>query len=307
MCSVNTNRCSDRVRFIYLVAVFSSVSLRCLAQEDLLSLVEEAPQKEFVTSAFKTTRIINTHSAELLSAGTLDLRIQHRFGTLNSGVNNLYGLDEANMRLGFDYGIMDRLMVGVGRSNVNKELDGFIKYKLLWQSTGPKSTPLSAVLVAGSTLTTAPYADPTRTNFFSARMSYYWQVLLARKFSESLTLQLTPSLVHHNMVPTKEYKHDVYSLGFGGRLKLTRRVSFNWDYQYVFPGLLPKGYENFVAVGFDIETGGHVFQIMVTNSMGMNEKAFITGTTDKVSEMGLRLGFNLSRVFTIGGNSSKGK
>lgn len=270
-----------------------------VAQDDLLSLVEDAPKKEFVTSAFKSTRIVNTHSAELLRAGSLDVRILHRFGTINSGPNNLYGLDQANMRLGFDYGVTDRFMIGVGRSNVNKELDGFLKYRLIWQSTGPGSIPVSVVVVSGATLTTAPYANPTRENFFTSRMAYYWQLLIARKFSEKLTIQLTPSLVHRNMVPTASDMNDVFSVGFGGRLKLSKRMSFNWDYQYVLPGFLSSGFNNFAAIGVDIETGGHVFQLHITNSVGMNERAFITGTTDRISEMGLRLGFNLSRVFTL--------
>jgi len=285
--------------FLCLVVEFFAFALP--AQDDLLSLVgdDTKKKKEFITNAFKSTRIVNTHSAEFLGAGVMDVRILHRFGTFNSGLDNLYGFDQANMRLGFDYGISKRLMIGVGRSNVNKELDGFLKYRLIWQGTGSGSLPFSFAIVGGSTLNTMPYPDPSRVNFYSSRMAFYYQVLIARKFSERFTLQITPTVVHRNLVATETDKNDVYSIGFGGRYKLSKRVSFNWDYQYVLPGNLPPGYYNYAALGFDIETGGHVFQLHVTNSIGMNERAFITQTTDNISNMGLRLGFNLSRVFTI--------
>jgi hypothetical protein len=284
-----------------LITTFSFQLLSLRAQDDLLSLLgdDSKSTKQFATNAFKSTRIVNTHAAEFLGAGVLDVRILHRFGTLNGGLDNFYGLDQANMRLGFDYGISERLMIGVGRSNVKKELDGFIKYRLLWQSTGPRSAPFSFVIVAGSTLNTMPYADPNRVNFYTSRLAFYYQVLIARKFSERLTMQLTPSVVHTNLVAESHDQNDIYSLGFGGRFKLNKRVAFNWDYQYILPQYQKTGYYDFVAVGFDIETGGHVFQILVTNSVGMNERAFITSTTDNVSNMGIRLGFNLSRVFTV--------
>jgi hypothetical protein len=154
-----------------------------------------------------------------------------------------------------------------------------------------------------------PYPDPTRVNFYTSRLAYYYQVLIAKKFSERLTIQITPSVIHANLVSEPSDKNDIYSIGFGGRFKLNKRVALNWDYQYILPEYRKPGFYDFVAIGFDIETGGHVFQIHVTNSIGMNERAFITSTTDNVSNMGLRLGFNLSRVFTISKktNPSSGK
>jgi hypothetical protein len=276
--------------------------------QDLLSLVEDDEnKKEFVTNGFKSTRIINTHSSEHLHAGVLDVRILHRFGPFyfqqganhQYGVNNLFGLDQANMRLGFDYGITDRLMVGVGRSNVNRELDGFVKYRMFWQAKGKGASPVSLIFVAGSTLNTMP-ADTSRVNFFSSRATYYGQMILARKFSEIFTLQITPGIVHYNMVEKKTDSNDIYTIGFGGRLRITKRVAINWDYQYVLPGYLPAGYGDSFGIGFDLETGGHVFQLHLSNSVGMNERAFLTRTpTTNYAKMGLRLGFNLSRVFTV--------
>lgn len=279
----------------FLLVAFANKS----GAQDLLDLVEDKKEeKEFVSNAFKSTRIINTQSTEFLGAGVLDVRILHRFGLVNSGVQNLFGLDQANMRLGFDYGITRRLMVGVGRSNINRELDGFVKYRLLWQATGPHASPVSLVLIGGTTLNTMPN-DAIRVNYFSSRLAYYFQLAISRKFNERLTLQVTPGVVHYNLIPLASEFNDIPALGFGGRYKVSKRVAINWDYQYVNSYFLSSIYHSYAGVGVDIETGGHVFQLHFTNSAGMNERAFITRTTEQVSKMDIRFGFNLSRVFTV--------
>lgn len=282
-----------------LLLALSTTMLNETFAQDLLDLVEDkSPQKEYVLNAYKTTRIINTHSTEFLGPGVLDLRIMHRFGPVSGGISSLFGLDQANMRFGFDYGVMKRLMVGIGRSNVNRELDGFIKYRILWQASGPRSSPLSAVVIAGSTMNTLP-EDPTRVNFFTSRLAYYFQLAISRKFNERLTLQLTPGVVHYNLVQSAADANDIPSLGFGGRFKFSKRVALNWDYQYVNQNFLPSAYGSYAGVGVDIETGGHVFQLHFTNSVGMNERAFITRSPNTISKTDIRFGFNLSRVFTI--------
>jgi hypothetical protein len=273
--------------------------VRAVSAQDLLDLVEDKKQeKEFVSAAYKSTRVINTHSTEFLGAGVLDVRILHRFGLVSGGVQNLFGLDQANMRLGFDYGITKRVMIGIGRSNVNRELDGFVKYRLLWQAKGPRASPVSVVLIAGSTLNTMP-EDPTRVNYFTSRLAYYFQLAISRKFNERLTLQLTPSVVHYNLVAAANDYNDIPAVGVGGRFKVSKRIALNWDYQYVNSFFLPSTYHSYAGIGVDIETGGHVFQLHFTNSVGMNERAFITRTTEQLSRMNIRFGFNLSRVFTV--------
>src|SRR6185503_8259327 len=149
---------------------FLGLSLKVTAQEDLLSLLDkkEKKKKEYISNAFKSTRVINGHSMEFIAKGVLDVRILHRFGPVNSGFNNLFGLDQANMRFGFDYGVLNRLTIGFGRSNVGKEWDGFIKFRPVWQSTGPGSFPFSIVAISGMTLTTQPWSDPIRKNFFTS-------------------------------------------------------------------------------------------------------------------------------------------
>jgi hypothetical protein len=276
------------------------LSSQLFAQDDLLKLVDSSkPTKEYVTRAFKSSRVINSHSIEMIPKGNMDFRILHRFGLVNTGGNNLWGLDQANMRFGFDYGLLRDLTVGIGRTNVNKEFDGFLKYRPLLQSKGPGSWPVAIVLVGGMTYTTMPWADPTRQNYNSSRIAYYGQILIGRKLNEMFSLQLGPTMVHRNLVPLESDKNDAYAIEMGGRMKVSRRVAFVVDYSYIISGVDKNIYTNPLGVGVDIETGGHVFQLHFSNSEGMNEKELITNTTGKWGQGEVRFGFNLSRMFVI--------
>ena len=272
-----------------------------IAQDtDLLKLVDDDKgKKEIVKNAFKSTRVINGQSIEFLRPGTMDVRILHRFGQLDQGYKNFFGLDQASMRLGFDFGITQNLMVGIGRSTFKKELDAFFKYAPLQQSTGKHSFPLTVALAAGITMNGLEWSDPTRENYFSSRLAYYFQTIIGRKISEGFSLQFSPTLVHKNMVQLEMDPNDIYSLGVGGRLKLSKRIAFTWDYFYVFNSPSDNVYHNPLSVGFDIETGGHVFQLHFSNATGMNEPTFITETTGDWAKGEVRFGFNLSRVFQL--------
>ena len=268
--------------------------------EDLLKMLgKEKPKKERIKYAFKSPRVINGHSMEFLNPGTMDFRILHRFGQLNQGYKNFFGLDQASMRMGFDFGILQNLMVGVGRSTYKKELDAFIKYAPIRQSTGPWSSPVTFACVAGITMDGMKWSDPFRTNFFTSRLAYYFEAIIGRKFSESFSLQVSPTMVHKNLVQLETDHNNVYAVGVGGRLKLSKRIAITWDYSHVIIGMPDSGYYNPLSVGFDIETGGHVFQLHFSNSTGMNERAFITETTSSWAKGEIRYGFNLSRVFQI--------
>ncbi len=292
------------MKFFSLLFIGIFLVTRLSAQdEDLLKLLgKEKPKKQLIKYAFKSPRIINGHSIEFLNPGTMDFRIMHNFGPLSSGVQNLYGLDVATMRMSFDFGLAKSLMIGVGRSTYKKELDGFIKYAPIRQSTGPWSSPITVALVAGMTLNTLPWADTSIKNYFSSRLAFYYQVLIGRKFSEGFTLQISPTMVHRNLVQYATDSNDVYALGIGGRLKLSNRVAFTWDYFYlmnILNGKVPTGVTNPLSVGFDIETGGHIFQLHFSNTAGMNERAFLTETTNSWSKFQVSFGFNLSRVFQL--------
>jgi len=287
---------------IRLLALLGFVLLagRTSAQEptNLSSILgEDKPEKTYIKSAFKSTRVINGHSMEFLSAGTMDFRILHRFGELSNGLNNFFGLDEASMRMGLDFGLRRNLMIGIGRSTFKKELDGYIKYAPISQATGPGASPLTVALVTGITANTLLFADTTRKNYFTSRLAYYFQAIIGRKFSDAFTLQLTPTLVHTNLTSVLA-PSDQYALGMGGRLKVSRRVALTVDYFYRVNGRTENLYDP-LSVGVDIETGGHVFQLHFSNATGMNERAFINETTNSWGEAELRFGFNLSRVFQL--------
>jgi len=125
------------------------------AQEDLLSLLEDDKEEtiDYVKASFKTNRVINLHSLENTAAGVLDVKISHRFGMLNGSAYELFGLDNASIRIGGDYGITDRLMVGFGRSSYEKTYDGFVKWKLLRQSAGKRRMLLTVALFASTAIT----------------------------------------------------------------------------------------------------------------------------------------------------------
>jgi hypothetical protein len=291
-----------KIQKIVLGLLVVTASQTGYGQDDLLSLVDknEPEKKERVTNAFKSSRVINGHSIEFLGKGVLDFRILHRFGDVSTGISNLFGLDQASMRIGLDYGLLNNLTIGFGRSNVGKELEGFIKFRPVCQTTGSGSFPFSIVLVSGVTLTTQAWADTTRKNYFSSRMAFYNELIIGRKFSERFSLQLSPVFVHRNLVEQAIEENDVYALGIGARFKLSKRIAFVADYHYIAKGLDKDIYKDPLSVGFDIETGGHVFQLHFSNATGMNEKAFITNTTGDWGKGEVRFGFNLSRVFTVG-------
>ncbi|MFN8339684.1 MAG: DUF5777 family beta-barrel protein [Saprospiraceae bacterium] len=270
-------------------------------EEDLLSLLGEEETTDYADASFKTNRVINLHSLENTANGVLDFKISHRFNPLNNGFYDLFGLDGANIRLGFDYGINDRLMVGVGRSSFEKTYDGFVKYKFLRQSSGKKVMPITAALLLTSAINTLRWTNPDRENLFNSRLAYTTQLIVGRKFSESFSLQLSPTMVHRNLVATLAEKNDVFALGVGTRLKLSKRVAINGEYIYLLPDQVASNVQNSLSIGFDIETGGHVFQLHFTNSRSMIEKGFIAESTGKwnTSFDGIHFGFNVSRVFTV--------
>lgn len=285
--------------FLLLLNTFSYLSMA--QNNDADKLLEESTGNttNYATAGFKTTRVINGHSFENIGGGVLDTKISHRFGFFSAGPYELYGLDQATIRLGLDYGINNRLMIGAGRSSYEKTIDGYVKYKLLRQSTGKKNTPVTLSLFAATALKTNHYDDLARTNYFSSRLYYTYQLIAGRKFSDEFSFQLTPTLVHRNLIDSVQYKNDVFALGAAARIKLTRRIALCGEYYYVLPDQISKTYHNSAAIGFDIETGGHVFQLHFTNSTAMNEKGFITETTGDFLKGDIHFGFNISRVFTI--------
>lgn len=293
---------------IYFIIVFV-LSLSASAQVtdtssvmQMIDSISSTPKaNRYVKATYKSTRLINAHSVESLGKNELDIQIAHRFGTLNGGIYELFGLDNATFRLGIDYGITKRLMIGIGRSSYEKQYDGFIKYKILWQQDGGMPVSLSAL--AGMYINTLKPSDPNEEIFFRSRIDYVFQLLLARKFGEGFSLQISPSLVHRNLVPESTDKNDIVAIGIGARQKITKRITINGEYYYQIPGTKTAGSVNALSLGFDIETGGHVFQFMFTNSTGIAENQYIAKTTGKWNDGDIHFGFNIRRVFALGKKS----
>lgn len=296
--NLNLNR--YQLGIFLLLALFS---LPAFAQDDLMKMLEEETEKDkkpdYATATFKTTRLINGHSVENVADGVLDFRISHRFGYISGGAYELWGLDEASMRLGLDYGLSKRWMIGIGRSTYQKQYDGFTKFKILRQSSGSRSMPITLSAIGSMMYKSLKFDDPSRENFYTSNMYYSGQLLIARKFNESLSLQLMPTIVHYNLVEGADDPNDLFSVGIGGRMKLSKRVSLNVEYYYQLPDYKFAGTQNSLSIGFDVETGGHVFQLYCTNSTGMTERTYINETTGDFFAGDIRLGFTISRVFTI--------
>jgi len=291
------------VKYGFLFVCLLMLHKVAFAQDDVLDLLgdDTEPETEYVKASFKTNRVINAHSLENTAGGVLDFKISHRFGFLNSGWENFFGIDQATIRIGADYGITDWLGIGIGRSNFEKVYDGFIKAKILRQSKGKRNIPLTIAYVGTMAIKTNDWNNPERKNYFTSRMYYTHQLIIGRKFSEGFSLQLMPSLVHRNLVATTAEKNDVFVMGIAGRQKLTKRIAINAEYFYILPNQVSDNIKNSLSVGLDLETGGHVFQLHFTNSTAMIEKGFLTETTGDFFKGDVRFGFNISRVFTIAG------
>ncbi len=294
-----------RVLLFFTIIYFISPAY-LFGQGDLEKLLEEnnTPKKQYVYSSFKGTRLIGLHTVETLGKGSLDFRISHRFGDFSSGAYNFFGLDgPANIRLGFDYSVTDNFTVGIGRSSLDKMFDSFLKYRLLRQTTD-NSMPITLTLLASGNVIGLKNGSQaldgiTQFDYFSDRLVYMFQAMVARKFTERLTVQLSPIFIHYNLVLNTTDKNDMYAFAFSGRYKFSKRIALTAEYiprvgKYSLGQSL---YHNSASVGIDIETGGHVFQLFVANSQAINEVQFIPYTNSSWGNGQVRFGFNISRVF----------
>lgn len=291
-----------KIRYL-TVLVLLFIAHFSYGQDDLLDILDEEENKEpiveYAYATFKASRVINGQSVELTSKNELSFVIQHRFGKINGGFYELFGLDQSTIRFGFEYGVFKWLNIGIGRSSYKKTFDGTIKMRLVRQQTGAHTFPLTITTFSSMAASTLKWDDPDAVNYNSSRLAFTHQLLIARKFGNAISFQLSPSYVHRNFVETVEDQNDVYALGFGGRVKLTNRMSINAEYFYQLDGYNKTITNDAVAIGIDLETGGHVFQIMATNSKGMIDPYFIAETTGDISKGEIFLGFNISRVFSF--------
>jgi hypothetical protein len=290
----------NSARLLFLI-LFPAITY---AQDDLLSQLQQQDSTTAfpVIATFKSTRVVNGQSVETMKRNHLDFRISHRFGRVNSGARELFGLDQATMRMGFEYGLTDRLMIGVGRSTSQKVYDFLGKYKLIQQTAGTRSMPVSVTLFGSLAIATVD-----RDRVFQDKITYSGQVLIARKFGEKLSLQLSPTWLFRNHPDVAGDEKILLAVGLGGRYKLSKRVSLNGEYFFTAreKNTITAPYHDSMSFGVDIETGGHVFQLHFTNSLGMIEKQFIGETTGSWGKGDIHYGFNISRTFSFDKKSKR--
>lgn len=295
------HRNSDGMKKARLTLLIMLITWHLSYAQDLdaiLGTLTDSNTPDYIYGTFKGTTIVNGQSVEVPGHMDLHFSISHRFGAINQGIYTLFGIDQGTTRLGFEYGLKDIIGLSIGRSTYEKTYDGAIKVKLLRQQTGSKNIPVTVSVYSAIFIKSLKWEEPDRENLFSSRLSYSTQLLIARKFNKNLSLQITPSFIHKNLVPTPEDQNNIFSVGLGGRYKLTKRFSLNGEYYWLLPGETADNYSNSLGLGFDIEAAGHVFQIMATNSQLMFARGFITETEGKWSEGDIFFGFNIYRAFS---------
>lgn len=276
-----------------LLLLFVFIPLLSFSQNDLLAGIDSTATKENVTSAFKGLKIVNLESTKLAAKGDLYFIVAHRFGSVKDGFEGFFGLDNANTQLKFVYGLTDYLTISAARSEL--AYDFSTKYTLLNQKTEgfPVSIAGFSSLAINNTLKESLYPKLT----FNDRFTYVQQLLISRKFSEKLSLEIAPTIFHENFIDNALQNNTQYTIGMGGRYKLSKRWSLNIDYAAHLNRASNSLYKNPLSIGFDLDTGGHVFQMHFTSSQGIHEAGYLGQTTGDWTKGDVFFGFNLLRVF----------
>ncbi len=280
----------------YLLTLVFCFPLLTYAQDDLLDEIDSDPVTEqYVSAAFKGLKIVNFESTKLVAKNELTFIVSHRFGTLKNGINTFFGLDDAVTRLNFVYGISDGFNIGVSRSSFQKIYEASAKYRLLRQEKN--GFPFTIVGFNSVMVNTALDEDNLPLIEFKHRLGYVAQLLVSRKINTNFSVELAPTFFHDNYVQIDGQDNSQFALGLGGRHKLSKRWSVNVDYGWHLNRFSDSPFKNPLSVGFDLETGGHVFQLHFTNAQGMNTNTFLGQSTGDWSDGDIYFGFNLSRVF----------
>ena len=272
------------------------VSIISYSQDDLLDELDaQVKIDSSVTSAFKALKIVNIESTKLAAKNDFYFVIAHRFGSVKGGFKELFGLDQSTIRFSFIYGVSDKLNFGISRSSFNKTYDFTTKYKLVQQKDN--GFPFTIVGFNSLAINTGIDSDNYTSFEFKHRLTYLSEILISRKINQNVSLQISPIVFHENYVQNISQENTQFAIGGGGRYKLSKFVTLNLDYAYHLNRADNSFYNNPLSLGFDIETGGHVFQVHFTNSQPMYDAGFLTNTTGDWSDGDFFFGFNLSRVF----------
>lgn len=279
--------------FISFVLLVFSTSF--YAQDDLLSKIDNDSTAVDVGPAFKGLKIINLESTKLAAKGDLYFIVAHRFGSIKPGFKNFFGLDDANTQIKFVYGINDWLTVHASRSGFQKAYEGTVKYRLVNQQDN--GSPFTIVGFNSFIINSELDEDLLPKMTFNNRLSYVTQLLVSRKFSEKVSLELAPTYFHENYVVDDNQDNSQFAIGAGGRYKISNRVALTMDYAAHLNRASTSLARNPLSLGVDIETGGHVFQLHFTNAQAMHETGYLGSGFGDWSDGDIYFGFNLLRVF----------
>lgn len=291
---------------LVIVLLFLLVDVQAQKVDSLLKTLDNGNANSKVESVFKATHVVLSQSTETQKKHDLDLRIRHHFGDIGGrfgSAHTLYGLDVASdLFIGLDYGVTDDFTVGIGRSKQGELFNFSGKYKLLKQKS-EGGMPVNLTLFAQmGWIARAPFSESEFASYAN-RFSYFVQPIISRKFSSRLSLEVLPALLMRKNTTESRDPENLFSLGFAGRMKLTKRLSFVADYTLVNglsrPKDLTQAYFNPLGVGLEIETGGHIFSLNFMNSEYIVENNFIPGTKKSWQDGGVRFGFTISRNFTL--------
>lgn len=281
------------MKYVYLLIFLIPTVL--LAQDDLLSEISSEVEEDYKSAAFKGLKIVNFESTKMVSANEMYFVVSHRFGSIETGFKDFFGLDQAVTRLNLIYGISDGINIGVSRSSFRKIYESSLKMRLIREKKG--GFPFTVVSSNNILINTSLDDQILPGLKFKNRLGYTMQLLLSKKLNKDFSLQLMPTFFHDNYVDIDEQHNSQYVIGIGGRHKLTKRWSINLDYGLHMNRAEHSPFVNPLSVGFDLETGGHVFQLHFTNAQPMNTNGFLGQATGDWGKGDIFFGFNLSRVF----------
>lgn len=250
-------------------------------------------EAEPVKNVSQGTRLINLHSVNVADKYELQMFIQHRFGDVSGGFYELFGLDESSSRIGFEYGLFNNFNIGIGRTSYMKTFDSFLKYRILTQSS---TVPLTVTASVAGSVPTIKDVIPEAFSDFSEKASGNVQLHIARSW-KAFGLQVSPGYIGTGYIPVENASYSFFTLGVGGSARLSKKVSVNIEYLHRFEDKID--YVNPLSASIDIDTGGHLFQIMISNAQQMYDQGIITNPVGDWSEGNFFLGFNLVREFNF--------
>ncbi|MEZ4811598.1 MAG: DUF5777 family beta-barrel protein [Allomuricauda sp.] len=279
-----------------LLFVFFIIPCWVWAQDDLLQKLDTvSTQDEYEIAAFKGLKIVNFETTKMVPGRRMFFVVSHRFGSVKSGIEEFFGLDQAVTRLNFVYGITDGINLGISRSSFEKTYESSLKLRLVRQSEN--GSPFTIVSFNTLLLNGSLDKDNLPGLRFEHRLSYAVQALISRKIGEKLSLEIIPTFLHDNLVALDGQENSQYAVGVGGRYKISKRLSLNADYGVHLNRAPDSPFKNPLSIGIDIETGGHVFQLHFTNAQPMNVNTFLNQATGDWGKADIYFGFNLLRIF----------